>query len=353
MDHMMTSPAKAIIESFYPKVEMGAFCPSITPPCSAAPHIEIPRPSPVRELGERLAVSVSSMEMKPEVVVAPAPIMVPAVEKCEITPPAQEIATSVSVSGPTETAVPKRSFAEHVKHFFKRGFSNVGDFVAGEEPVILPSGKDYLMGDDIRQKAASMEAKVAAVAAASIPAVKQVYTTGKRVAEGIEAAAKAIDSSTPGGLTFAAPNGATLTGALEAVPAAAVEGTGAGIITTAAGILSPDDFTSLSFARKTDGGDRTPKVGPTPKEWVRRTPEDVINHFKELKKDPNWQKFRKAPDGKSAYRNEITKEVRYRDDTHNEIESFSKDGQHVVIDPVTGEKILSKCGKHKLPDWLK
>jgi hypothetical protein len=117
------------------------------------------------------------------------------------------------------------------------------------------------MGDDIRQKAASMEAKVAAAAALSVPAVKQVYIAGKLVAEGVEAVAKAIDSNAPG--TLATPNGATLTGALEAAPTAVgiAEGTGAGIIATAAaGILPPDDFTSLSFARKTDGRDSSSKV---------------------------------------------------------------------------------------------
>jgi hypothetical protein len=30
-----------------------------------------------------------------------------------------------------------------------------------------------------------------------------------------------------------------------------------------------------------------------------------------------------------------------------------KNGEHVVIDPVTGEKILKKCGKHKMPNCLK
>jgi hypothetical protein len=197
--------------------------------------------------------------MRPEVAVAPAPTVVPTMEKCEITPPVKEMAIIVPISGPTETAVPKESLMEHVKHSLKRGFSDVGDFVAGEEPVILPSGKDYLMGDDIRGKAAPMEAKAAAAIALSIPAVRQAYATGKLLADGAKTLAKAIDSNTPGGLTFATPNGATITGAVEAVPAAAgvAEGIGARIITAARGIRPPDDFTSLSFARKTDGSDRS------------------------------------------------------------------------------------------------
>ncbi|MDR1232926.1 MAG: hypothetical protein LBJ75_01540 [Puniceicoccales bacterium] len=48
--------------------------------------------------------------MRPEVAVAPAPTVVPAMGKCEITPPAKEIASSVSANGPTETAAPTQSF---------------------------------------------------------------------------------------------------------------------------------------------------------------------------------------------------------------------------------------------------
>jgi hypothetical protein len=247
---MVTSPVRTIIESFYPKIEVGSFCPSITPPCTAAPHIEIPRPSPVRELGERLAVPVSSMEMKPEVAAAPTPTMVPTMEKCVATLPVQGIATSVSVSGPIETATPKPSLTEHVEHFLWHGFSNVGDSVMGEEPLILLSGKDYLMGDRIQQESAAMEGKVAVVAAAAIPAVKKVYTAGKLVAKGVEAAAKAIDSDTPGGLTFATPHGPTVTGALEAVPAAVGVGEGIGVETVTTAITGSDLPLSMSLKQE-------------------------------------------------------------------------------------------------------
>jgi hypothetical protein len=142
-------------------------------------------------------------------------------------------------------------------------------------------------------------------------------------------------------MTFATPSGATVTGALEAVPAAVGEGTGAGIITSAAGgILPPDDFTSLSFARKSEGKDHTPKVDPAPKEWVRRTPEDVKDHFKKLKKSEEWKlKFR---GGRQIYINKGTGEKRWGDFLHNEIEC-NKGNKSWVIDPVTGN-VLDKKG---------
>jgi hypothetical protein len=155
-----------------------------------APYVGISMPSPVRDLGERLSLSVPSMEMRPEVAVAPAPTAVPAVKKCEITPPVREVATSVPISGPTETAAPKQSFWGRAKHFVERGFSNVGDFVAGEEPVILPTGKDYLMGDDIREKAAPMEAKAAAASAVLIATA--VEAAGAGGAAGAVGVARAV-----------------------------------------------------------------------------------------------------------------------------------------------------------------
>ncbi|MDR1232867.1 MAG: hypothetical protein LBJ75_01205 [Puniceicoccales bacterium] len=57
-------------------------------------------------------------------------------------------------------------------------FLNMGDLVAGKEPIILPSGKDYLMSDDIRQKSAPMEAKVAIASAASLPAIAVAKADG-------------------------------------------------------------------------------------------------------------------------------------------------------------------------------
>ncbi|MDR0742658.1 MAG: hypothetical protein LBE98_04315, partial [Puniceicoccales bacterium] len=153
VSHMMTSPVTAIAESFYPKIDL----PSITPSCVTAPHVGMST-LPTMELGERFPISVPSMEMKPEVAIAPAPsapTMTATVEKCGATPPVQEIAGSVpGPVGTTETATLKRSFIEGVKDFLESGCRNLGDFVADENPIILPDGtRDYLAGDHIQQEA--------------------------------------------------------------------------------------------------------------------------------------------------------------------------------------------------------
>jgi hypothetical protein len=139
-------------------------------------------------------------------------------------------------------------------------------------------------------------------------------------------------------------HGATLTGALEAASAAAgvAEGIGVGTVITAAtgSILPPDDFTSLSFARKSEGKDHAPNVDPAPKEWIQRTPEDVKNHFEKLKGSADW--VRSKEDGKQVYRNIHTGEKRWPDHLHNEIEC-NKGNKAWIIDPVTG-KILDKEG---------
>jgi hypothetical protein len=72
--------------------------------------MEIPRPLPTRELGERFPLSVPSMEMRSEVASVPAPAVMPAVEKCVATPPVQEVANSVLAGETIETAAPKQSF---------------------------------------------------------------------------------------------------------------------------------------------------------------------------------------------------------------------------------------------------
>ncbi|MDR1528270.1 MAG: hypothetical protein LBS22_01635 [Puniceicoccales bacterium] len=122
-----------------------------------------------------------------------------------------------------------------------------------------------------------------------------------------------------------------------------MEGAGAGVITAAAAagsILPPDDFTSLSFARKADGRDHTPKVGPAPKEWIRRTSEDVKGHFKKLGQSGEWKPEFK--DGRRIYINKDTGEKRWGDFLHNEIEC-NKGDKSWVIDPIT-EKVLDKKG---------
>jgi hypothetical protein len=104
---METSSTTALIDSLYPKVEFGA---SITPPCLTVSRMEIPRPLPTRELGERFPLSVPSMEMKPEIAITSAPAVMPDVEMCVATPPVQEIANSVLADKAIETAALKQSF---------------------------------------------------------------------------------------------------------------------------------------------------------------------------------------------------------------------------------------------------
>ncbi len=88
------------------------------------------------------------------------------------------------------------------------------------------------------------------------------------------------------------------------------------------------------------------------KSRVRRTAEDVVNYFKELKRDANWRYFKSDGRGHTAYRNTKTKEIRYQDFTHNEIECFDKKGDHSVRDAITDQIIPGKPA-HPLPKWLK
>jgi hypothetical protein len=120
----------------------------------------------------------------------------------------------------------------------------------------------------------------------------------------------------------------------------------------------PPGTTQAFAARKGDGKGGAHKAKPVGKPIERpianRTEVNVANFFKNMKKDKNW-KFHREYKGKPSYINKVTKEIRYGDMTPNysEIECFTKKGKHIVLNPVTGEKILSKCGKHKLPDCLK
>lgn len=70
-----------------------------------------------------------------------------------------------------------------------------------------------------------------------------------------------------------------------------------GVAAAAGGILPPDDFSSLSFARKADGRDHTPKVGkagsadrPVPVERKIDTPEKR-NSFVKLKESCKFKKY--------------------------------------------------------------
>ena len=73
-------------------------------------------------------------------------------------------------------------------------------------------------------------------------------------------------------------------------------------------------------------------------------------HIKNRKKE-GWDY--EAKDGRKVLTNPKTKDIEYPDYLHNEIEHFTPNGKHTVIDPVTGREIPWKSGKHKLPNWLK
>jgi hypothetical protein len=90
----------------------------------------------------------------------PAPTEMPIVEKCVATLPLQEVANGISADGLIETTAPKQSPNERAFH----AFSSVGHCVADGEPLILPTGTDYLIGDRIQQEDAAMEGKVAGAA---------------------------------------------------------------------------------------------------------------------------------------------------------------------------------------------
>jgi hypothetical protein len=226
------------------------------------------------------------MEMRPEVAVAPAPptpTVVPVIEKCEITPPAKGITSSVSANGPTETVAPKQSFWGRAKRFVERGFSNVGDFVAGEEPVILPTGKDYLMGDDIREKAAPMEAKAAAASAVLIAA--------------------AVEAAGAGGA------------------AGAVGKVGTKVIARA--IKSGDSVSS--FARKTDGMDLASKAGLADRPALIERKVDIPGIPKE-----SAVKQTKVQQTVSSFKpiREIPKDATHSGVFHKEVEfTYKKTGQ--------------------------
>jgi hypothetical protein len=163
--------------------------------------------------------------------------------------------------------------------------------------------------------------------------------------KGIEAVAEAAQAGTPGGLTLATPNGVTLAGFLEAAPSIAVEGVGVGVITTAAGgIPPPDDFTSLSFARKTDGKDHALKIGkarqvdrPAPIERKIDTPEIRNSFVKSKESSGEWIRRKGQVDGRSTWRN-IDKTQYYQKTVEkSEIEVYDKHGKHIgIIKPSDG-----------------
>jgi hypothetical protein len=120
---------------------------------------------------------------------------------------------------------------------------------------------------------------------------------------------------------------------------------------------SPDKSSSTSKISGHTGrsnGSMLPQQDPDndPKKGrIQKNAEDVINYFKKLKRE-GWEFHRKSPNKRhTAYINRTTKEIRYNDNLHNEVECFDKRGNHSVRDPITNE-LLNKP-PHQLPDWLK
>jgi hypothetical protein len=104
-------------------------------------HMELP----MRELAERIPVSV------PQIVAnnTPTPGGITHAEKlCEMPTPVQKITP------------PQPSLMESAKSLLGRGLANLGDAVAGEEPVVLPTGKDYHAGDRVKEETAYNKTEV-------------------------------------------------------------------------------------------------------------------------------------------------------------------------------------------------
>jgi hypothetical protein len=133
---------------------------------------------------------------------------------------------------------------------------------------------------------------------------------------------------------------------LEVVPAIAGEGAGAGVITTAAAagsILPPDDFSSLSFARKADGRDHTPKVGkagsadrPAPTERKIDTPGMRNLFVKSKESSGEWIRY-KVIDNRQTWYNKAKTQYYQKTIEKSEIEVYNKHGKHIgVIKPSDG-----------------
>jgi hypothetical protein len=110
-------------------------------------------------------------------------------------------------------------------------------------------------------------------------------------------------------------------------------------------LSKPTSGSSGPSAQPPEGAEETdPK-----KSRIQRTAENVINYFKKLKQE--GLEFLGRNGEKRAYINRQTKEIRYNDDTHNEIECFDSSRRHSVRDPITNQ-LLDKP-QHQFPNWLK
>jgi hypothetical protein len=246
--------------------------------------------------------------------------------------------------------------------FLRAGLTNLGERVAEEEPVVLPTGeRDYHAGDIVKEQALKYEAKAAAVTAAVVAAVAVTasaapglipgvgraiggYAGKKLISSGIEALGEII-SQKPGGLTLAAPNGATISGAAELAPAAigaTVEG--AKISTAAAvfaGAMLPRDDVPLSLEYRGDGKSRSSKASSAGKSEPKAerkidTPEMRNSFVKSKEKSGEWIRVGER-NGRMTWRNADKSQFYQKTMEKNEIEVYGGHGKHIgVIKPSDG-----------------
>jgi hypothetical protein len=166
-----------------------------------------------------------------------------------------------------------------------------------------------------------------------IGAAKTAYDT---VSGAVKAFSEALKSSGPGGLTFATAGGPTLSGALEAAPAAATIGEGAKIGTQA---ISASDV-PLSFeSRRSENKSKIETSGKVESFDKRKIDAPRIrNSFVKSKENlGEWTKLHKKVDDRPTWRNVDKTQYYQKTIEGSEIEVYDKHGKHMgVIKPSDG-----------------
>jgi hypothetical protein len=185
------------------------------------------------------------------------------------------------------------------------------------------------------------------MAAAEALALGEVAGAAKTVYDAVSGAIKVfsevIKSSGPGGLALATPGGPTLSGALEAAPAAATIGETAKIGTQA---ISASDV-PLSFeSRRSEGKGESQKVG-APKEVEQKerivSSKEEVSDFIRGKIDSGVCEKDRYVDGRQTYKvvkqegNLNKGDLLTKDTLHNEVELWTQNGVHKgAIEPKRG-----------------